>query len=242
MDDGTPLGQPSSNRPSASTASRSRLGDSELPGRPPHERRVADWIGRRHEQQASRIARKPGQPPREALLDARGQRHRRRQAEPARELRRRQPARQLQQSERIPARLGDDPIQHALIQPSRQDRLQQRPRITTPKGLDVELRQSCERVAQLTRREHERDLLRQQAAGDERERARRRTIEPLRVIDDTQERPLLRGLGQQAEDRQPDQERIRASGPGTQPERDAKRVALGLRQALHRSRIGEHSC
>ena len=49
-----------------------RLGDSELPGRPPNERSIADWIGRRHEQQASRIAGKPGEPAREALLDARG--------------------------------------------------------------------------------------------------------------------------------------------------------------------------
>src|SRR6478735_11488865 len=49
-----------------------RLGDSELPGRPPNELSVADWIGRRHEQQTSRIAGKPGEPAREALLDARG--------------------------------------------------------------------------------------------------------------------------------------------------------------------------
>ena len=172
----------------------------------------------------------------------RGQGHRRRQAEPARELRRRQPARQLQQRERIPARLDDDPLEHALIQPSRQDRLQQRPRIAMPQGLDVELRQAGERVAQLARREHERDPLRQQAAGHERERSRRRTIEPLRVIDDTEERPLLRGLGQQAENRQSDEERIR-SLPSAEPERDAQRLALGLRAgAPMSSRIGEHSC
>ena len=79
-----------------------------------------------------------------------------------------------------------------------------------PQRQDVKLRQSRERVARLARREHERDLLRQQAAGHERERARRRTIEPLRVIDNTQERSLLGGLGQQAEDRQPDQERSRS--------------------------------
>ena len=95
----------------------------------------------------------------------------------------------------------------------------------------MKLRQSGERVAQLASREHERDLLRQQAAGHERQRARRRTIEPLRVIDDTQERPLLRSLRQQAEDRQSDQERIRRR-PVTQPERDAERVALGIRQTL----------
>ena len=126
---------------------------------------------------------------------------------------------------------SNDPIQHALVQRSGQDRLQQRPRIAMPQRLDAKLRQSRERVAQLASREHERDPLRQQAAGHERERARRRTIEPLRVIDDTQERPLLGSLGQQAEDRQSDQERIR-SRSGAQPEGDAKRVALGIRQTL----------
>ena len=111
---------------------RSRLGDAELPGRPPNERRVADRLGCGHEQQASRVTWKLGKPPREALLDARGQRHRRWQAEPARELCRRQPARQLQQGERVPACLDNDPLQHVLIQPRRQGGLQQRPCITMP--------------------------------------------------------------------------------------------------------------
>ena len=110
-----------------------------------------------------------------------------------------------------------------------------------PQRLDAKLRQSRERVAELTSREHERDLLRQQAAGHERERARRRTIEPLRVIHDTQEWPLLRSLRQQAEGRESDQERTRRRSR-TESERDAKGVALGLRKAPRGSRIGEHSC
>jgi hypothetical protein len=51
-------------------------------------------------------------------------------------------------------------------------------------GFDGKLRQAGERAARLTSGEHDRDLLCQEAAGHERERARRRTIEPLRVIDD----------------------------------------------------------
>ena len=109
----------------------------------------------------------------------------------------------------LPARLGNDPIQHVLIQPSRQDRLQQRPRITMPSGSTRSSGKPASALAPFSRREDERDLLRQEAARHERERARRRTIEPLRVIDDTQERLLLRGLGQQAEGRQSDQERTR---------------------------------
>ena len=235
VDDGTPLGQPSSNRPSASTVSAA---DSGIPSCcAARQTSAVSPTGSAAATSNRRRAspRKPGEPPREALLDARGQRHRRGQPEPARELCRRQPARQLQQSERVPARLDNDPIQHALIQRSGQDRLQQRPRITTPQGLDAKLRQSRERVAQLASREHERDLLRQQATGHERERARRRTVEPLRVIDDTSERPLLRSLGQQAEGRQSDQERIRRLS-GTQPEGDAERVALGLAAGARMSR------
>jgi hypothetical protein len=57
---------------------RNRLRNSQLAGSAPNECSVADWIGSRDEQQPSRIAGKPGEPAREALLDARGQWHRRR--------------------------------------------------------------------------------------------------------------------------------------------------------------------
>ncbi|HEV7528090.1 MAG TPA: hypothetical protein VGO29_04280 [Solirubrobacteraceae bacterium] len=125
--------------------------------------------------------------------------------------------------------LENDPIQHVVIQASRQDRLQQCPRITMPQGLDMKLRQSRECAAQLAGSENERDLLRRQATGHERERARRRAIEPLRVIDDTQQRPLLRSLRLQGKHRKSDQERIRNLS-STQPEGDTKRIALGSRQ------------
>jgi hypothetical protein len=52
------------------------------------------------------------------------------------------------------------------------------------------------------------------------------------VIDDTQERSLLSRVGQQTEDRQADQKRIRDL-PRTQSERDRNCVALGLRETLH---------
>src|SRR4029077_2563925 len=53
----------------------------------------------------------------------------------------------------------------------------------------------------------------------------------MRVIDDAQKRLLLGNLGEQAQDRQADQELTRCR-TGAEPERDVKRVALGLRQAL----------
>jgi hypothetical protein len=60
---------------------------------------------------------------------------------------------------------------------------------------------------------------------------RRSTIQPLRIIDDGEERLILGRLRQQAEDGQPDQEPVRGR-PGAESESDAKRVVLGLREAL----------
>jgi hypothetical protein len=95
-----------------------RRGDSEPLRRAPHERWIADRVGGRHQQQAPRVPGKARQPPREALLDAGGQRHGRGQAEPAGELGGRQPARQLHERQWVPVRLRHDPRHHALVQPS----------------------------------------------------------------------------------------------------------------------------
>ena len=110
---------------------------------------------------------------------------------------------------------------------SGQDGLQQRPRITTPQGLDAKLRQSREHVAQLTSREHERDLLRQQAAGHERKRPRRRTIEPLRVIDDAQQRLLLA------------KPRTAGRGPPVRPGTDSEPARRSARRRRRARRAGD---
>ena len=101
-----------------------------------------------------------------------------------------------------------------------------------PQRRDVELRQSRGRVAERSRREHQRDPVRQQAASHEGEGARRCTIEPLRVIDYAEERLLLGALRQQAKDRQPHEEGIRRRA-FAESEGDGERIALGLREALH---------
>ena len=80
-------------------------------------------------------------------------------------------------------------------------------------------------------RDDECDLLGQQASSHERKGARRGTIEPLRVVDDTEQWPLLGGLGQQTEDRQSDEEGARGR-PGTQAEGHSERLALRIRQPL----------
>jgi len=60
----------------------------------------------------------------------------------------------------------------------------------------------------------------------------------LRVVDDGEQRPVLGRLGHQAEDREPDQERVRRL-PGAEPERHGERLALRIRQPLHEV---EHRC
>ena len=85
--------------------------------------------------------------------------------------------------------------------------------------------------ADVTRREHERDPLRQQTARHERERSARRAVEPLRVVDDAQERLLLGGFGEEPENREPDEKRARRLS-GAEPECDAERVTLRIGQTL----------
>lgn len=94
-------------------------------------------------------------------------------------------------------------------------------------SFDHELRQSFELVlvAGLAQREHQSHPLRQKAPRHERERLHGHPIEPLRVVDDADERLLLGGVGEQAQDGQADQEAIRR-GTGAHAERRVQRVAL----------------
>ena len=109
---------------------RRRVGrDPERGRRPPHQQRIADRLGRRDEQQQPRRRRQRRQPLPEALLDAARQRRAVGQPEPARQLRGRPAARQLQQRQRVAARLGHDPIAHALVERTGDHGFQQRPRI-----------------------------------------------------------------------------------------------------------------
>jgi hypothetical protein len=79
-------------QPSLGCRRGSRSPNSQPLGRPPHQQRLADRIGRRQLHQTPRLGPKSIQPPPEALLDPPRQRHRAGQPEPepARQLRRRQ--------------------------------------------------------------------------------------------------------------------------------------------------------
>ena len=79
------------------------------------ERRIAHRLGRGEEQEPLGLVGHRPDPSEEALLEASGEWLRRAHSEPARELDRRQSARELEQCQRIPARLGDDPVYYPLI-------------------------------------------------------------------------------------------------------------------------------
>ena len=207
--------------------------DPELVGRAPQQAHVADRLGCRHQQQALGLARKRADPLHKGFLDAAGQRPRVGKSEPARELRGRQPTRQLQQREGVTAGLGDDLIAHVLVQPPGQGRRQQPPRVVVGEPADDQLRQAGELVdvARLANREHHGDSLRQQAPRHERKRLRGGPIEPLRIVDQANERLRLGRLGQQAQDRQGHQEAIRG-GATLEPECHTQRIPLRAGQPV----------
>ena len=207
--------------------------DPELLGRAPQQAHVADRLGRRHQQQALRVARKRPDPLHKGFLDAASQRPRVGKSEPARELRRRQPTRQLQQREGVATRLGDDLIAHVLVQPPGHRRRQQPASVLVGEPADHQLRQAGElhRVVGLADGEHHGDPLRQQTPRHERKRLRRGPIEPLRIVDEAHERSHLGRLGQQAQRRQGHQEAVRGSAI-LQPERHTQRIPLRTGQPV----------
>jgi hypothetical protein len=118
-----------------------------------------------------------------------------------------------------------------LIEPDPDYRAQQPARILLRQAPDLQVRQPAKLLAGVTRDEYQPDGVGQQPPRHERQHLRGGPVQPLRVIDQAQQRPVLRRLRQQSQHRQPDQEPVRRT-PGAHPERDPQRVALRGRQAL----------
>jgi hypothetical protein len=75
------------------------------------------------------------------------------------------------------------------------------------------------------------DRLRVQPTGGEQQRMRRTVVQPVRVVDQAQQRPVLGQLRQQGQHRQSDQEPVAALA-GVQPERRPQRPFLPSRQGV----------
>ena len=122
-------------------------------------------------------------------------------------------------------------VVHLFVEEPRHHRIKQRPRIVVGQTPDHQLRQSTQTplLAGLVYHEHHADRIGQQTSGDERDRLLRSFVEPLGVIDDAEQRPLVRFRGQEAQKGQTDEETVRRRS-GASAERDAKGVALRLRE------------
>ncbi len=206
---------------------RARL-DPEERGGAPQAQRVADRVGGGELEQPLCLLRERRQPPNlERVLDPVGDAR----AEAARELGGGHPARQLQQRQRVAARLGDQPLGHTRVQPARDDRLQQRAGVVVAEPVQPLLGQAGQRVARPAHGEHDRHRLGEQPPRDEPEHLPGRPVEPLVIVDQAQQRPRLGDVGQQRERGQADQEAV-GRRPGGEPQRDPQRVALRGRECV----------
>ena len=111
--------------------------------------------------------------------------------------------------------------------------LEQRARIGIGQAPHHHLRQARQfaLVADLADRENQGDRLGIQPARDERQRLRRRAVQPLRIVHHAQQRPVPRRLGAQAEHRETDEESIRWIA-GAEAKGRAQRLALGTGQRV----------
>ncbi len=149
--------------------------------------------------------------------------------EAARQVRRRQGAGQLEDGQRIAARLRDEAVANAVVEPAREDGREEGVGVLLGEPSEGELRQAHELalVARLAHGEDDGHGLRQQPSRDEAQDLARDGIEPLGVVDEAQQGPLRRHLGQQAERGQRDEEAVRSSAGG-QAQRHAESGLLGL--------------
>ena len=196
-----------------------------------HEQRIADRLGRRDQQQAARVFGEAFELSQVARLDPLREIAAFQHPEPVGQLRDGQPSGKLQERQRVAPRLREYPVAHLPVDGEPHRRAQQCASVAVQQPAHLELRQVPQLLAGHARREHEPHRLGQQAAGHEAERQRRGLVQPLRVVDDAQQGTFLRGLGQQAEHGQADQEPIRRR-PRGQAEDRPQRVTLRAGQPV----------
>ena len=166
-------------------------------------RRVPSVVRRSHQQSPLRALRQVLDALAEHRLQARRQRDRLRESTIAAELGVRQGPGQLEQGEWVAIGLEQQSLTHAR-RSTRRSRSEDR-----RGGVGVQASQcqlgkpgSVESVnVSLAGAEHDRHALGSQPPGREHDRVRRRSIEPLRVVDQTEHRNFLGRSGEQAEHR-----------------------------------------
>jgi hypothetical protein len=208
--------------------------EAQVVGGPAQQQRVTDRVGGGEQKQQPGMGGQPVGAPQVTLLDAAAG-----EPEPAGQAYRRPVVRQLPQGERVAAGLGQDRLAHVGVERPRRHRGQQRPRLGLGQPGEPQLGQTGEVTdgvaGRLPEPEDDHHGLGDQPPRHEREGPRRRLVEPLRVVDDTDQRPVPGGLGQQGQYRQAYEERLRWRA-SHQAEHDLKRLAARRRQPVE---VGE---
>ena len=208
--------------------------DPEPFGCTPDEQWVTDRLGGGDEHQAPRSGRNRLNSVSKALLEPSRQRLPRgvQQTKTTGKLLDRQPTGQLQEREGVASRLSDDAIADPLVEPEHDARTQKRAGVAVPEPKDLKLREPTKIPGGHARRKEKSDWLGEEPPRNEGERLGRHLVQPLRVVDDAEERTLLGRPRKQRQDRQPDEESIRRRPCGP-AERDLECAALWRREVLH---------
>jgi hypothetical protein len=143
----------------------------------------------------------------------------------------RQPERQLNQCQRVAARLGDDAVADPHVQRRGEHRVQQGACIVLGQPLQHQFRQSRAIAAGPARSDHQTDGFGLQPAGHESQDLSGGAIEPLLVVHHADQRALLGDVGEQTQHRQGQQEPV-GRRAGGEAERDPQCSALWHRESV----------
>ncbi len=170
-------------------------------------------------------------PPRVALIHGRQRRARLGHAKATGELACGQLTGQLEQPQRIPVGLRDDPVANLLVELTRHRGRYQRSRVFLGQPLDRQARQRGEQllVAHFPHRAQQDNRLSQKPPAHEAQDLPRRLVEPLSIVDQTDQRAFRGRLREQPEHGEADHKSIR-SRAGRDSESNAQRLLLRLRQ------------
>ncbi len=133
----------------------------------------------------------------------------------------------LEKRQRIAPSLLDDPVADALIDRTDRPHGEQLEGIHVGQSAQPDLRKPGEdvRFVMITQPEHQQHGIGVDPPPDERQGLRRRTIQPLRVVHEADERLELRGVRQEPEDSEADEEAV-GRRPRYQAERRPESIAL----------------
>jgi hypothetical protein len=209
--------------------SRTRVDPEQLAG-PPQQRGITDGLGRRHKQQGPRLGRKLHQAPPKTLLDPARQPDLLEQPKPARKLVQTESSRKLEQRQRVPLRLGQDPLDDLSVDAARQRAQQQGARVSVSETLELKLFHPDQlgELDVVASSEHHRNRISVQAACHHTERPCRSPVEPLRVVDDHKQWLRRTGGRKQAQNAEADEERLgRSAEPKAEGCLECKPLRLG---------------